>query len=108
MSEIRDKVTEEIQGILLRYMSAIHAELIHSHDDVFLTEKILSIPELAIVDREAELPKELIHLFELVVLVNHACIFYYITPEEAGLHLAEIAKDMLKAGWVKEVKDDLR
>lgn len=36
-----ERMRDEIQRILLQYFSAIHAELIHSHDDVFLTDKIL-------------------------------------------------------------------
>jgi hypothetical protein len=39
----RSELREKIQQVLLQYMSAIHAELIHSHDDVFLTDKILQI-----------------------------------------------------------------
>ena len=42
MKELQ-RVKEDIQVILLQYLGAIHAELIHSHDDVFLTDKILSI-----------------------------------------------------------------
>ena len=34
---------KELQGIILQYISASHAQLIHSHDDVFLTDKILSL-----------------------------------------------------------------
>ena len=41
MSEAELK--KEIQRVLLQYMEAIHAELIHSHDDVFLTDKILNL-----------------------------------------------------------------
>ena len=42
MTSELEGIREKIQQILLQYMSAIHAELIHSHDDVFLTDKILS------------------------------------------------------------------
>jgi len=33
---------EQVGTTLLQYMLAIHAELIHSHDDVFLTDQIIS------------------------------------------------------------------
>jgi len=52
MTGRRDKIKQQIQEILLRYFAAIHAELIHSHDDVFLADKILSIPELEEVLKE--------------------------------------------------------
>ena len=32
---------QKVQEIILQYLEAIHAQLIHSHDDVFLTDKIL-------------------------------------------------------------------
>ena len=41
MNEQTERLREEMQRILLQYMGAIHAELIHSHDDVFLSNKIL-------------------------------------------------------------------
>lgn len=37
------ELQEKIQQVLLQYMSTIHAELIHSHDDVFLANKILAL-----------------------------------------------------------------
>jgi len=42
MSEL-DEMRGKIQAVLLQYLGAIHAELIHSHDDVFLMDKILSL-----------------------------------------------------------------
>lgn len=38
-----EELRQRIQQILLQYMCAIHAELIHSHDDVFLTDRILTL-----------------------------------------------------------------
>jgi len=88
MPEIRDRVRAEMQGILLQYMSAIHAELIHSHDDVFLTNKILPIPELAIVDRDANLPVRFLH-----------------PDNKPNTSYRQAQQDMLDADWVKEAKD---
>ena len=52
------------------------------------------------MDKEAGC-RDLIGWFELVVLVNHANIFYHISSEEAGLHWAEIARDMWELGYRK-------
>jgi len=33
----------KIQEVILRYISASNAQMIHSHDDVFLTDKVLTL-----------------------------------------------------------------
>jgi len=98
MSEIRDRVGEQIVRILKKPMvgpdepSAWH-----------LADEILAIPELAVVDREAEtsfLPAEVqvklgiddLMQGELDVAFRH------------GYDQKHI--DMLKAGWLKEVKGE--
>ena len=47
------ELKSQIQGLLLRYLSAIHAELIHSHDEVFLANKILALIKEAGQDKQA-------------------------------------------------------
>ena len=83
MSEIRDRAIHQLVNILVNYEADRDYSLSQSVD------KILSIPELAVVDRKAELPA-----FPLATLkANQSCY-------EA------MSEWMLKAGWVKEVKDD--
>ncbi len=96
MAETKDKVIDQMWQVLKKHKK--------EYEWSGVIVDLLDIPELAIVDREADLGKELIGLFEFINLVKLACDFYYITVEEAGLHFAEIAGDMLEAGWVKEVK----
>ena len=38
-----EELKNEIHQVVMRYISVTHPRLIHSHDDVFLTNKILSI-----------------------------------------------------------------
>lgn len=87
MSEIRDKVKRKLEAIL-------------TYDETNTIEKvmsILSIPELAIVDREAELPK-------LKSLTGEAPL-----AEKTAylLGVTDTGEQVLKAGWVKEVKDNV-
>lgn len=73
-----DSAKQEVQRILLQYMSAIHAELIHSHDDVFLANKIIEACE-----KQAEIQ----HLKEMIEWIEKEDkspqIPRYITPEWA-------------------------
>lgn len=85
----RQEIGSETAGIILRYLLAIHAELIHSHDDVFLTNKILQFLDsqgIVIADESAELP---------------------MNPSDKEAELGmwaiyhEAQQDMLKAGYHK-------
>ena len=83
MFEIRNKVMAQMDDVLHPHIPK------NVNPDNWLHDvecAILSIPELAIVDREAKLPK----LYEM--LIEHG------TP-----HFEEV--DMLKTNYVKEVKD---
>ncbi len=92
MSEIRDKVKRQLDDIFRDYMSG------ETWDNC--AKKILSIPELAIVDREAELPKrmtreaipgDMARSMELNKNINF------------GYEQAQ--QDMRKAGWIREIKE---
>jgi len=108
MPDTRDRVEKNLREII------IAAECFgrHSSEEVWYegseeaendyTDQILSIPELAIVDREAELPRN--HWIETIE--QHKAIG--IDPQTAidrKLGYAEAQQDMLKAGWIKGVKD---
>ena len=102
MSEIRDKVIYQLANILVNY------EVDKDHSLNRSVDKILSIPELVVVDREAKLPKDIYNeLLACPKSVQRAIetpsdLFIYLTGEyDAQL-------DMLKAGWVKEVKEARR
>jgi len=89
MSEIRDRAILQLVNILVNYEADRDHSLSQSVD------KILAIPELAIVDRDAELPPN--------PLPN--------PPDDEGeiiswLGYNEAQRDMLKAGYVKEIIDD--
>jgi len=102
MSEIRDKVKGELDIALENYfvfVDGIHKQFekgtitweeeglkLKELKEEIIAEQILSIPELAIVDREAKLPEK------EFVSSNENCRY------------KEAQRDMLKAGWVKEVK----
>lgn len=40
--EVIRELETDISGMILKYLSAINAELIHSHDDVFLAKQLLT------------------------------------------------------------------
>jgi len=90
MSEIRDRVKTQITAIVTGTARLKCAE------------QVLSIPELAIVDRKAELPdnphSESHYSFGGGSKFRHG---------NNPLHLAykHAQQDMLKAGFVKEIKD---
>jgi len=99
MSKGRDKVKEEIdnrlRGFIISYNQAED-----SYQQLLIVEKyrnyILSIPELAVVDRNAELPDNPFTYPHPMVRVSE---------QRAAYMRAQ--QDMLKAGWVKEVKDEI-
>jgi len=100
MSEIRDKVIGDIIDIVFTNRTTNVA-----HE---IADQILSIPSLAVVDRKAGLPKNTFNT--TVDDVNRSYPKgipkgYHILLEagrQEGYELAQ--QDMLKAGWVKEVK----
>jgi len=85
MSEIRDRVRTQFRDILRQHLEAYQQMGLGASERAIY--QILSIPELAIVDREAELPD------------------YRMEPYEVHRTIQKAQKDMLKAGWVKEVKE---
>jgi len=89
MSEIRDKTELQIKGILLKCFTKTREWTQTA------TDKILSISELAIVDRKAKLPYK---PYDVGGVIRNEG--FYIAYDKAQ-------QDMLKAGWVKEVKDEL-
>lgn len=84
MTEIRDRV----KGEALEFIR-------HGASPEQILEKILSIPELAIVDRKAELPSPGIE----------ADLKHRLVTLEGIIGAYRMAQqDMGEAGWVKEVK----
>jgi len=82
MSEIRDKVIGEmLTAVDAVYFERYGSERIHTKDHSKVMNRILSVPELAIVDRGAKLPSVM------------SC--------PTMVHYKEALK---KEGWVKEVK----
>lgn len=88
MSEIRDRVYDKICEICLEETCMPDCPLLEG--ECKWRKKLFAIPELAIVDRDAKLPK-------CPLLPPEGA------PDVKGYRLAE--RLMLKAGWVKEVKD---
>jgi len=103
MTQVRDKAKETIRDYLAHQF--IMGRLYHrtaTHENVEAIERdmerILSIPELAIVDREAELPKCDVEYNPL------ACGAEDDTDNCYRSGWDEAQEAMLKAGWIKEVK----
>jgi len=96
MSKIRDRVKEKVANVVWpNWRNLANYHQIKVFEDV---DEILSIPELAIVDREAELP---------LTLSNEKMArafggYDFRTSDMREVCKAE-QKNMLKAGWVKEV-----
>lgn len=81
-----ERVQGDIQRLILRYLGAIHAELIHSHDDVFLANQILSNPSILIKAPDQSLPIRFLH------------------PEDKpNVSYKKAQEDMLKTGFVRVV-----
>lgn len=107
MSEIKDRVEKELdemleveldaytQGLLLHPMNMPRLKGIAKQS---LHEAILSIPELAIVDREAKVPQR-------QKLGDGDLLLRAEDKNDIYLNGQLIAQEhMLKAGWAKEVK----
>lgn len=105
MSEIRDKVEKQIAGILKQPLKidllgakAKGWKGIKQSPDMRIAQ-ILSITELAVVDREAVLPENPRLLWEDVDDIEKA-------PENQPYYAyAKAQQDMLNAHYVKEIKE---
>ena len=89
MSEIKDKVKEKIASYLWMHLNN---PITHDLEALRRASQILSIPGIAIVDRKAELPG-----FIDKVMANKSAD--YIAGLQDGINR------LLKAGYVKEVKE---
>ena len=100
MSEIRDKVREKIVELVKRaimdYNQDPNPECAFDYYVPSVADQILSTPELAIVDRDAELQKP-------PYFSRGGCDD---TAHSVGYHVCQ--QDMLKAGYVLEIKNDPR
>ena len=93
MSEIRDKVKREIgQAIIVGFLDYCNVDALRLYE--FIENKILSIPELAIVNREAKVPQR-----KVLGSKDNAYRDTYMQGE------IDAQQDMLKGHWVKEVID---
>lgn len=107
MSEIRNKIKEyfkESKRTIIAHSRDESMSLTEKRENIELEEdhfidQILSIPELAVVDREAELPK----IIEQKPKLGTIAETLYLKQEVKLQKKAQ--QDMLKAGWVKEIKD---
>lgn len=92
MSEIRDKTKQRVEAILSQLVLDIQTVCEDYHYDCKLDalKALWEIPELAIVDRDAELPS---HYKGMGTEWFHE-----------GIIELQSQEDMLKAGYVKEVK----
>jgi len=93
MSGIRDRVKKQLSWVHTEIGTPSGNQKAYLSPDQI--DQILSIPELAIVDRKAELPENPYN------------------PNKRGFTAQLSAysdgqQDMLKAGWVREVKNDKR
>jgi len=88
MSETRDKAKQRI-------LDLVDIGQKNEQFPWFVAEQILSIPELAIIDREAELPFDIEAETECVGQCNITC---------HNIERKLTMEGMLKAGYVKEVK----
>ena len=98
MSEIRDKVIDEIAKSLSCYPD-LWDELTEEQKDYWRTyakDKILSNKHIAIVNREAKLPE--VRLPSSPETANTLLLAY---DKNVGYHQAQI--DMLRADYVKEI-----
>lgn len=99
MSEIRDKVTQEIFHILNKNTDENY-QFKPNISMIGTTKEILSIPEIAIVDREVKFPENPVdhEHFESELEEQYLC------GEYNGFELCK--GFIVKEGWVKEIKDD--
>lgn len=114
MSKMENKATRQIIGMIVNGVAT-------KVSTIDLAKQILSIPELAIVDREAELPNKYERDF-LAYGGQKRDDGSYLTPSPYALGESELAiatvkaliakfieyqsfkEDMLKQGWVREIQ----
>ena len=99
MAEIRDWVIKEL--VSLTYQSCIDAghRPCKENDYLPLAEEILSIKEIAIVDREVELPA-----LEIEVQDENTAKFIEENREMIKMIASMMGTTMVSQGWVKEIK----
>lgn len=100
MSEIRDRARQRVIEILVKPLKVPYQEdaaVMMVQGCINQAEEILSIPELAVVDREAELP---IGRWSFQIPGDQQDWL----NQKKGY--GEAQQDMLKAGWVKEDKNE--
>ena len=102
----RDKVREQIKKILDEMISQQLTAQVNQPDafypDVsFYADQILAIPDIAIVDREAELPDP--ESSSLDPQYEGEILQYGRVCGEMGYRRAQ--QDMVKKDWVKEIKN---
>jgi len=88
----------EIKGRVICKIAEILSEMDTDNPDegIKVIEKIVAIPEIAIVDREAGLPD----------ISRFSDRYWEIFHPSTRFGAKEAQQDMLKAGWVKEVKEE--
>jgi len=83
--EVREQIYEIISDNKLTYTQIV--------------ERIINLPSIAVVDREAGLPSNPYKYFD--PYINEEILY-----KENHKIYARAQQDMLKQGWVKEVKDE--
>ena len=81
-NEVREQIYKIVSDDKLTYMQIV--------------ERIINLPSIAVVDREAELPASPYKFFD--PSINEEILY----KEDYKIY-ARAQKDMLKRGWVKEV-----
>ena len=83
--EVREQIYEIVSDDKLTYTQIV--------------ERIINLPSIAVVDREAGLPSNPYKFFD--PSINEEILY-----KENHKIYARAQQDMLKQGWVKEVKDE--
>ena len=83
--EVRERIYEIVSDDKLTYTQIV--------------ERIINLPSIAVVDREAGLPSNPYKYFD--PYINEEILY-----KENHKIYARAQQDMLKQGWVKEVKDE--
>lgn len=101
MSEIRDNAREKISRILCSVDKGLAGRAVNRKPYLLKADKILSIPELAVIDRKAELPWN----EDIPKEFNELACGAEDDSDNVSRRAYMLAQqDMLKGGWVKEVK----
>ena len=92
MSKIRDRVKKKLSWVYTEIGTPSGNRITYLSPDEI--EQILSIPEIAVVDRDAELPRN-----------PYRCCTEDEILRESHYSYKEAQNKMLKAGYVKEIKE---